>query len=245
MSDRIHTSIGGSTPDSITVAGRDLPSEVMGKLSLTELAYLLLTGREPSVGERRMLDAVLVSLADHGLTPIALAARMTYTGAPESVQGAVASGLLGAGSVFLGPAGDTAEFLAAVVSGDGDLVAAVDARIAADQRVPGLGHPVHREFDPRTPRIYELAAEEGVLGPHLALLETLPDIVADRTGKRLPINGAGAAGAALVDVGVPPSSVRGFVLIARTAGIVAHLAEEARDPIGMKLWQEVERRSST
>jgi citrate synthase len=238
----IRSSIGSSTPDSITVGGLDLPSEVMGRLSLTELAYLLLTGREPASGQRRMLDAVLVSLADHGLTPIALAARLTYTGAPEAVQGAVAAGLLGAGSVFLGPAGDTAEFLAEVVAGGADLAAAVDARLAAGQRVPGLGHPVHRELDPRTPRIYELAREEGVFGPHLELLEQLPGLVADRTGKRLAINGAGAAGAALVDVGVPPASVRGFVLIARTAGIVAHLAEEARDPIGMKLWNQAEGR---
>ena len=94
----INTWIGSSTPDSITVAGRDLPSEVMGSMTLTELTYLLVTRREPTAGERRMLDAVLVSLADHGLTPSALAARLTYTGAPEAIQGAVAAGLLGAGS---------------------------------------------------------------------------------------------------------------------------------------------------
>jgi citrate synthase len=160
------------------------------------------------------------------------------------VQGAVAAGLLGAGSVFLGPAGDTAEFLADVVARGGDAEAAVDALLAAGQRVPGLGHPVHREVDPRTPRIYELAEQEGVLGPHLRLLQRVADVTTERSGRRLPINGAGAGGAALVDVGVPPGSVRGFVLIARTAGIVAHLAEEAANPIGMKLWQEAERRSS-
>ncbi len=115
----LHTWIGSSTPDSITLAGRDLPSEVMGRLSLTELTFLLMTRREPSAGERRLLDAVLVSLADHGLTPSALAARLTYTGAPEAIQGAVAAGLLGAGSVFLGPAGDTAEFLAAALAAHG------------------------------------------------------------------------------------------------------------------------------
>jgi hypothetical protein len=110
--DWLRTWIGWSAPDRITVAGRDLPGDIMGRLSLTELAFLLVTRREPSAGERRILDAVLVSLADHGLTPSALAARLTYTGAPEAIQGAVAAGLLGAGSVFLGPAGDTAHFLA-------------------------------------------------------------------------------------------------------------------------------------
>src|SRR6185295_17175015 len=109
--DWARTWIGGATRDAITVAGRDLPADIMGRFTLTELAYLLVTKREPTPAQTRLLDAVLVSLADHGLTPSALAARLTYTGAPEAIQGAVAAGLLGAGSVFLGPAGDTAQFL--------------------------------------------------------------------------------------------------------------------------------------
>jgi citrate synthase len=246
------TWIGSTTPDSITVAGRDLPSEIMGRLSLTELAFLLLTRREPTAGERRILDAVLVSLADHGFTPSALSARLTYTGAPEAIQAAVAAGLLGAGSVFLGPAGDTAVFLAGALAGAGatdddalrDLAGTAVAECReTGRRVPGLGHPVHRDEDPRTPRLYELATEEGLLGPHLQLLRFVADAYADQAGRPLPINGAGAAGAALADVGVPSASVRGFVLIGRTAGLVAHLAEEAEDPVGMPLWLEVERRA--
>src|SRR3954447_25956862 len=180
--DWLRSGIGFSTPDSITLAGRDLPSDIMGRLSLTELAYLLLAHREPTAGERRMLDAVLVSLADHGLTPSALAARLTYTGAPEAIQGAVAAGLLGAGSVLLGPAGDTAVFLAGALpeGADDDALRhaatdAVDARRRAGLRVPGLGHPVHRVEDPRTPRIYALAEEEGLLGPHLRMLRFVAD----------------------------------------------------------------------
>lgn len=243
--DPMTTWIGWSDPDHITVAGRDLPSEVMGRLSLTELAYLLVTRREPTAGERRMLDAVLVSLADHGLTPSALSARLTFTGAPEAPQAAVAAGLLGAGSVFLGPAGDTAQFLAEALAGrpaSRDIAAAaVDARRAAGLRVPGLGHPVHRELDPRTPRLYELAEKEGVLGPHLELLRLVAEAHEERSGKRLPINGAGAAGAALADLGIPPSSARAFVLIGRTAGLVAHLADEAEQPLGKQLWLDIER----
>jgi citrate synthase len=253
--DWARTWIGGSTPDRITVAGRDLPGEIMGRLTLTELTYLLVTRRDPTDAQCRMLDAVLVSLADHGLTPSALAARLTYTGAPEAIQGAIAAGLLGAGSVFLGPTGDTAEFLSdALRSRGADATTddatlseiareAVDARRAAKLRVPGLGHPVHKETDPRTPRVYELAAAEGVLGPHLRLLRLVADVHEERTGKHLPINGAGAGGAALVDIGVPPGAVRGVVLIARTAGLIAHLVEEAERPIGMPLWLEVEQRS--
>jgi len=228
----------------------------MGRLTLTELAYLLITHREPTPGERRLLDAVLVSLADHGLTPSALAARLTYTGAPEAIQGAIAAGLLGAGSVLLGPAGDTAEFLHdALRQASGDGSGGDDAtlrRVADDavagcratgRRVPGLGHPVHRDADPRTGRLYELATEEGLLGPHMRLLEMVRDAQSAQSGRVLPVNGAGAAGAALADMGVPTTSVRGFVLIARTAGLVAHLAEEVEHPIGMRLWQEVEHRA--
>jgi citrate synthase len=249
MAPEFTTWIGSSTPDSITVAGRNLATDLMGSVSLTDLTYLLVTRREPTAGQRRLLDAVLVSLADHGLTPSALAARLTYTGAPEAIQGAVAAGLLGAGSVLLGPAGDTALFLAEMVPDATDddalraaAVEAVDTRRRAGLRVPGLGHPVHRVEDPRTPRLYALAEEEGVLGPHLRLLRFVADAQADASGRRLPINGAGAAGAALVDIGIPPGSVRGVVLVARTAGLVAHLTEEAEAPIGMALWHDVEGR---
>src|SRR6476646_4220915 len=156
-SEWLHTWIGSSDRDRITVAGRDLATEIMGRFTLTELAYLLVTRREPTAPQTRILDAVLVSLADHGLTPSALATRLTYTGAPEAIQGAIAAGLLGAGSVFLGPTGDTAQFLfdALQAHGAGTDVddsalheiarTAVDARRAAGARVPGLGHPVHKD----------------------------------------------------------------------------------------------------
>ena len=247
--------IGSSDRDRITVGGRDLPTDIMGRFTLTELAYLLITKREPTDGQRRMLDAVFVSLADHGLTPGALATRLTYTGAPEATQAAVAAGLLGAGSVFLGPAGDTAQFLAAALeehsvdahADDATLRsiagAAVASRRAAGEHIPGLGHPVHKDVDPRTPRLYELAREADELGPHLRLLALVAELHEEITGRHLPVNGAGAGGAALVDIGIPPASVRGVVLIARTAGLVAHLTEEAEHPIGMPLWLEVERRA--
>jgi len=253
--DWARTWIGGATRDEIHVGGRDLPSEIMGRLTLTELTYLLVTRREPTPQQTNVLDAVLVSLADHGLTPSALAARLTYTGAPEAIQGAVAAGLLGAGSVFLGPAGDTAQFLydALLAAGAGAnpddatlrniAESAVDVRRAAGARVPGLGHPVHKDVDPRTPRLYAIAADNGLLGPHLRLLEQVATVNEARSGKHLPVNGAGAGGAALVDLGLPPSSARGVVLIARTAGLVAHLVEEAETPVGMPLWLEVEHRA--
>ncbi len=248
------TAVGHSSADSITVRGLDLPGEVMGKMAFGDLAFLLASGRVPTQGESTLFNAVLASLADHGLTPTALAARLTYTGAPESLQGAIAAGLLGGGSVFLGPVEDTARFLEGVLErlqehpSEGELVdAARDAvrtALAEGRRLPGLGHPIHRERDPRTARIYDLAAATGLEGLYLRLLELVAAEHRGTTGKALPINGAGAAGAALADMGFPPSVARGVALLARVAGLVGHLAEEATRPLGMRLWKEVEARAA-
>jgi citrate synthase len=250
--DWVRSGIGHSTPDSITVCGRDLADELMGRVSFTDLAFMLVARRPPSDGEARLFDAVLVSLTDHGLTPTVLAARLTHTGAPESLQSAVAAGLLGAGSVFLGPTGDTAQFLRDVLAPLGDdpsdealreaAANAVRARRDAGRRVPGLGHPIHKQLDPRVPRLYAIATEAGVLGPHMRLLEAVRAANEEISGRRLPINGAGAAGAALADLGLPPDLARGFALLARTAGLVGHLAEEARQPLGMQLYREMDER---
>jgi citrate synthase len=236
----LQTAIGGATPDTISVRGRNLADELMGRVTFTELAFLLVQGRAPSPAETRLLDAVLVSLADHGLTPTVLAARMTLTGAPESLQGAVAAGLLGAGSVFLGVVEDTARFLTPIL--DGDVAAAVAAERAAGRRIPGLGHPLHKEGDPRTPRLYAIAREGGIEGPYLRTLLEVAHEHRRQSGRTLPINGAGVAGAALADLGFDPAIMRGFALLARTAGLVGHLAEERERPLGMRLYLEVERR---
>lgn len=250
----LRTRIGMSTADSITVRGHDLASELMGRVSFTELAFLLVRGRMPSAEETRMLDAVLVSLADHGLTPTVLAARLTHTGAPESLQGSVAAGLLGAGTVFLGVVEDTARFLDEIIASAGHTKSKGVLRMTASRtvqrvwdegrRIPGLGHPVHREEDPRTPRMYSIAEETGQLGPHLELLRVVAEVQEDVTHRHLPINGAGVAGAALADLGFGAGIVRGFALIARTAGLVAHLGEEMERPLGMALYRDVEARTA-
>jgi citrate synthase len=247
------TEMGAATATTITVAGHDLATELMGHVSLSELAFRFVAGRFPTEPEARLFDAVLVSLADHGITPSVLAARLTYVGAPEALQGAVAAGILGGGSVFLGVAEDTARFLGAIVTSADDAddaalrVAVSDAvggvRSRGD-RIPGLGHPVHKETDPRVPRLYELAAELALLGPHLRALRVVADVAAEQSGRKLPINGAGAAGAALADLGFEWQIIRGFTLLARTAGILGHLAEEMHASMGMPLWQDLERRAT-
>jgi len=252
--DWLKTSVGGASADRITLRGRDLAADIMGKLSFSQVAFLLAAGREPSPQETKLFDAVLASLADHGLTPTALAARFTYTGAPESMQGAIAAGLLGTGSVFLGPVEDTATFLAGILTGVEDQnddaalrAAAADAvgtTLQTGGRVPGLGHPIHSGGDPRTARLYEIARETELLGPHMRLLVHVGSAFEEIAGKALPINGAGVAGAALADLGFPPGLTRGFALLARTAGLIGHLSEEAADPIGMRLWKEIHGRAN-
>jgi len=243
VNDWLRTGIGASDADSITLMGRDLANDLMGKVTLTELTFLLVQKRMPSEQETRLLDAVLVSLADHGLTPTVLAARLTYTGAPEAIQGAIAAGLLGAGSVFLGVVEDTARFLDEIIAGESDPAAGVAALVESGRRVPGLGHPVHKVEDPRTPRIYAIAEETGLLGDHLRTLRQVADAHAEQTGRKLPINGAGVAGAALADLGFRPELLRGLALLTRTAGLLGHLAEEREQPIGMDLYREVDERA--
>jgi len=189
------TSLGISTPDTITLLGRDLPSQLLGKISFGELAYQLITLRPPSRGQAHVFEAVLVALADHGFTPTAIAARLTYLSAPDAIQGALAAGLLGGGSRFLGVSEDTGEFLAETLATvdtlpvddpgwDALATAAVEGRRDAGAYVPGLGHHLHKSGDPRTAVIIEIAREEGQYGPHLALFEAvavLPLDIADLT----------------------------------------------------------------
>ncbi len=247
------TGIGTSTSETIELLGLDLASEVLGNVSFGELAYWLATKRRPTAGQLRVFEAALVSLADHGYTPTAIAARMTYYSAPESIQGAIAAGLLGGGSRFLGVTEDTGVFLHEIVAGLGDTsdwdderwdaVArdAVTAAKASGRKVPGLGHPVHKGGDPRTPVMFRIAREAEVFGPHLALFEAIGRVHAEVLGRSLPLNGAGVAGASLADAGLPIGLLRGFALLARTAGLIGHLAEEQQDPVGPSIYLEVDR----
>jgi citrate synthase len=246
------TSIGTADATSITVLGRSLADDLMGKISFGELAFWLAALRRPTAGELRMFETVLVALADHGFTPSVIAARLTLTGAPESVQGALAAGLLGGGSRYLGVTEDCGRFLGAAIAvhngpmpetdagWDEMATAAVQAQRTAGQLVPGLGHPLHKEGDPRTPVIFRVAEESGVLGPHLRLFAAVGRVHPAIIGRRLPLNGAGVCGAALADLGFPVDLLRGFALLARTAGLIGHLAEEMRRPAGNDIYLDVD-----
>jgi citrate synthase len=247
------TSLGTSTADEIRLLGQDLTTDLMGKVGFGELAFWLVAMRRPTPSETRVFEAVLVALADHGFTPTAIAARLTYLSAPDSLQGALAAGLLGGGSRFLGVTEDCGTYLHEVLERrGGDLptdeqawdalaLEAVRETKAAKRFVPGLGHPVHKEGDPRTPVLLGIAEEEGLRGPHLRLFEAIGRVHEQVLGRRLPLNGAGVCGAALADLGLPVELLRGFALLARAAGLLGQLAEERRRPIGMDAYLTIDR----
>jgi citrate synthase len=246
------TGIGTSSVDTITLLGHDLAAELIGRVSFGELAFWLVAKRRPTSAESTMFEAVLVSLADHGFTPTAIAARLTYLSAPDSLQGALAAGLLGGGSRFLGVTEDAAEFLAATLAEVGErpsdeagwdqLAVDVVARTkAAGRFVPGLGHPVHKVEDPRTPVLFELAREQGTFRDHLELFAAIGRVHPQILGRTLPLNGAGTCGAVLADLDLPLPAMRGFALLARCAGLLGHLTEEQSDPVGMDIYLHVDR----
>jgi citrate synthase len=257
VSDRSYpTSLGTSDADSIRLLGHDLAADLMGQVGFGELSFWLVAGRRPSPGEVRVLEAVLVALADHGFTPTAIAARLTYLSAPESLQGALAAGLLGGGSRFLGVTEDAGRFLADALSAHEGPLPTDDAgwdAVALDlvrrtreagRHLPGLGHPVHKVEDPRTPRLLAIAEEEGLRGPHLRLYEAVGRVHEQVLDRRLPLNGAGVCGAAMADLGLPVELLRGFALLARAAGLLGQLAEERRRPMAMDVYTDIDRHAT-
>lgn len=254
MTDRYPTSLGTSDRDTITLLGEDLAGSLMGKVGFGELALWLMTQRRPTPSQTRVFEAVLVALADHGFTPTAIAARLTYLSAPDSVQGAMAAGLLGGGSRFLGVTEDAGRFLASALAQarqrpalhddkawDALALATVTEARGKHQIIPGLGHPVHKISDPRTPVLIGIAKEEGQYKNHLALFEAIGRVHPQVLGRTLPLNGAGVCGAALADLGLDPELLRGVALLARAAGLLGQIAEERRRPIAMDMYRTIDR----
>ena len=225
------THVSQAYPDRVEVRGRDLTRDLMGRLSFTAYFHLLVTGEEPTEDQRFFLDLLLVSIAEHGLMPTNVAARMTLAADPGSLQGAVAAGILGAGPVVLGTSEECARLL---VSQRDPAEIARELR-AAGERVPGFGHPIHRPLDPRAERILELADERGVSGRHVARANELREAVAAEWGKPLPMNVSMPIAAVLLDLGFPAGIVKAIPILARTAGLLAHLAEERESPLGFYL----------
>lgn len=230
------SAITTSDAHSIRVRGHDLCTEVIGKMDFTSYFWLMVTGVRPTEVQTFFANAVLAAIAEHGLVPSVVAARMTYAAGPEAFQGAVAAGLLGCGSVVLGSAEIAGRFLAAVAAdGPGAAEAHVRALRAQKKAIPGFGHPQHSEGDPRANLLLRLAREKGVAGAHIAALDAVGAALPAVLGRSLPVNVNGAIPAVMLDVGFPLAALKGISLVARTAGLVAHLTEESERPIGFIL----------
>lgn len=245
------TAMAISTRESISIFGGDLSRDFIGEVSFGAYAFRLIMLREPSVGELRLFEAVLVALADHGFTPTAIAARLTYLSAPDAIQGAIAAGLLGGGSRFLGVSEDTGRLLSTTLQGLDELPTdaagwdKVAHQMVSELRerklaVPGLGHHLHKDGDPRVPKLFAVAREVGTFGPHMSLFEAMGRVAPNVLGKNLPLNGAGCCGAALADLGIPQPLLRGVVLLARCAGLLGHIADEIRTPVAQSIFNHVE-----
>ena len=226
----IRSELGWSTPDRITVRGKDLPNEILGHLNLGDMAFLELTGRAPNANESKLFNAMVVTLVEHGITPSALAARLTYLGAPEALQAAVASGLLGLGSVFVGSMEGVARLLFEAIAKN----KTASQVIAENPRIPGLGHPVHKPLDPRSVRLFELARETGFYGRYCQLMEAVSK------EKKLTLNATGAIGALACELGLDWKIVKGLGVMARAIGLVGHILEETRQPMAEEIWHRIE-----
>ena len=227
---RIKSDIGWSSVERIVVHGKDLPNEILGHLNLGDMAFLGLTGRAPDAKESKIFNAMVVTLVEHGITPSALVARLTYLGAPEALQAAVAAGLLGLGSVFVGSMEGVAKLLSESVAGGKD----AKAIVAENKRIPGLGHPIHKPIDPRSVRLFEIARETGFYGKYCRLMEEIAKT------RGITLNATGAIGALACELGLDWKIVKGLGVMARAVGLVGHILEETREPMAEEVWQRIE-----
>jgi citrate synthase len=243
----LRSEMGWSSRDRVTVRGFDLTKDLLGKIDLGAMAWLEITGRLPDAREAEVFNALLVTLVEHGMTPQAISARLISTCAPEAMQAAVAAGLLGVGSVFAGGSEEIAQVLQAALAdtaADADLATVasvvVEDYAARKAPIPGLGHPLHKPIDPRTPVLFAIAEKNGYRGRYVALLEAIGAAAEARLGRNLPINATGAIGAILSELGFPWRICRGVAIIGRAVGLVGHIAEEMRNPLGHEIYQRIE-----
>ncbi|HZQ60166.1 MAG TPA: citryl-CoA lyase [Casimicrobiaceae bacterium] len=236
----IRTALGWSTPERIVVRGLDLPTEIIGRLNLGDMAFLELTGRVPTPAESAVFNAIAVTLVEHGITPSALAARLTLLGAPEAMQAAVGAGLCGLGSVFMGSTyGAARMLLKAGSTGPVQDVARIAAEVVAAYRsegrtVPGIGHPLHKDGDPRVEALFGVAEAHGYSGRHVALMRAIAAEAERVHARKLPINATGAIAAIACELGLSATMCHGIAVMARAIGLVAHCAEEMETPIAAR-----------
>lgn len=223
----------------------DLVEDLMGKKTFTEVMLMQVLGRAPREVDLRILDVVLIVLMEHGLTPSAIATRLVYMSAPENLQGAIAAGLLAVGSSFVGTMENCARLLDRIGAAADPQAQAAQIALehkALKQPVPGFGHHLHKPVDPRAYKLLDLARGEPELrGDRIRALEQLSAAVDEAAGRPITINATGAIAAVLGEIGVPANVMRGFAVISRAAGLLAHIVEEQQEPSARFIWDTVER----
>jgi len=244
-SKRLRSDIAFSTTDRIVVRGHDLVNDLIGKVSLGDMAFLELKGRLPSSSESVVFNAITVTLVEHGMTPSAIATRLTYYGAPESLQSAVAAGLLGMGDRFGGSVEEAARMLQQAFEGPQTDSREIARAIVSEHRttkrpIAGIGHPVHKPIDPRTPKLFAIARENGFSGRYVELMQLIASEAAATYGRELPVNATGAIGAIASELEIGWNVCRGLAVMARAIGLVAHVQEEIAEPLAAEIWRQVE-----
>jgi citrate synthase len=250
---RLKSDMGSSTADSITVRGHDLVKDLIGKVSLGDMAFLELKGRLPTSKESTLFNALAVTLVEHGMTPSAIAARLTYYGAPESVQGAVAAGLLGIGDRFGGSVEEAARTLQEALAGSdkdaADLPGLARQIVAIHKErkrpIAGLGHPVHKPVDPRAEKLFAIASETGYSGRFVELMQGISVEAGRSHGRELPVNATGAIGAIASELDIPWQVSRGLAVMARAIGLVGHIQEELEEPLAAEIWGRIDEEASS
>ena len=244
----VGTSLARSTPTDIFLQDASLTKELMGNISFIELFIFQLTGKRPTQSQLNVVNAVLVSLMEHGMTPSSITARLIYNSSPEAMQGAVAAGLLGAGGVFLGSMENLGRLLQAgkqsidegITTVEEFARSTIERLIDSGESIPGFGHHIHRPDDPRTPKLFSIAEENGLGGNYIDLLTEMSRQLDVIKGKHITINTTGAVAAVLLNAGFPWHVLKGFSLLARTAGLVTHINEEIHRPMARGIWNLVE-----
>ena len=236
------TAICTSNEHAIVVRGKDLCADLIGKVSFTEYFYFLVTGREPTQAALKVVDATLVAITEHGLVPSVQASRMTLAAAPDALQGAVAAGILGCGSVILGASENAGRMFGEIkaLMDQGQAMNAAAAQVVrayreARRAIPGYGHPEHKERDPRVQALFDVADGVGADPAYMRIAEAVEQAIPGVVGKQLKLNVSAAIPAVLLGVDFPLEALRGVPILARTGGLIAHLCEEMRHSIGFAL----------
>jgi citrate synthase len=250
----VRSNMGRATPTTVHVHGQDF-IPMLGTVSLGDFAYMELFRHLPDDRESVLFNAIVVALVEHGLTPSALVSRLTIMGAPESLQGAVAAGLLGLGDTFVGTMEGAARTCqtALPLDSNGSRPHLTDEEVAtlaktiyeentaAGTSIIGLGHPVHKPVDPRAQRLFVVARELGFDDTPIRLMEQLSELASSQRGRALPVNVTGAIGAICTILNIPWNIARGLGVMARAIGLVGHLLEEREMPLAASVWTRAER----